>query len=174
MVYVPEVLVSDNGTSFTSADFAEFVRRNGIRHIRTSPYHPSSNRLAERTVKTVKEGLKKSKKAGSLECQLARLLFQYRIPPHSTTGISPSELLFNRQVRSHISQVQPDLSSHVESRQLAQKRYHDVHSKERHFQIGDPVFVQNFSSGPTWLPGIIKEVKGPVSYTVTLNDDRVV
>ena len=57
---------------------------------------------------------------------------------------------------------------------MAQKRYRDVHSKERQFQIGDPVFVQNFSSGPTWLPGIIKEVKGPVFYTVTLSDDRVI
>ena len=171
---IPEVLVSDNGTPFTSTEFTEFTSRNGIRHIKTAPYHPSSNGLAERAVKTVKEGLKKCNVVGSLNCQLARLLFQYRITPHSTTGTSPAELLFNRQIRSHLSQAQPDLSIHVESRQLAQKRYHDFHAKERLFQIGDAVFVKNFSSGPTWLSGIIKEVRGPVSYTVTLSDNRVV
>ena len=89
---LPEVLVSDNGTSFTSAEFIEFMKRNSIRHVRTSPYHPSPNGLVERAVKTVKEGLKKS---GYFECQLARLLFQYRITPHSTTGVAPAELLFN-------------------------------------------------------------------------------
>ena len=113
---LPEVLVSDNSTPFTSGEFAEFVRRNGIRHVRTAPYHPSSNGLAERAVKMVKEGLRKTAKVWSLECQLAGLLFQYRITLHSTTGVAPAELLFNRQIRSHISQVQPDLSSHVESK----------------------------------------------------------
>ena len=105
---IPEVLVSDNGTPFTSTEFTEFTKRNGICHIKTAPYHPSSNGLAERAVKTVKEGLKKCNVVGSL----ARLLFQYRITPYSTIGISPAELLFNRQIRS---QAQLDLSIHVES-----------------------------------------------------------
>ena len=61
----------------------------------------------------------------------------------------------------------------MESRQLAQKRY-DFHAKECLFQIGDAVFVKNFSSSPTWLSGIIKEDKDPVSYTVTLGDNRMV
>ena len=48
---IPEVLVTDNGTPFTSTEFSEFTRNNGIRHVRVSPFYPSSNGLAERAVK---------------------------------------------------------------------------------------------------------------------------
>ena len=56
---LPELIVSDNGPSFTSKEFHEFVQRNGIRHVKCSPYHPASNGQAERAVQTFKEGLKK-------------------------------------------------------------------------------------------------------------------
>ena len=62
---LPEVLVSDNGTAFTSTEFQTFVKRNGFRHVKTAPYHPASNGLAEQAVQTVKEALKKS--SGDME-----------------------------------------------------------------------------------------------------------
>ena len=40
---LPEHLVSDNEPQFTSAEFQQFLRYNGVKHIRTAPYHPASN-----------------------------------------------------------------------------------------------------------------------------------
>ncbi len=44
---IPEMLVIDKGTAFTSTEFAHFPKQNGIRHVTTLPYHPASNGLAE-------------------------------------------------------------------------------------------------------------------------------
>lgn len=61
---LPQMLVSDNATCFTSAEFAEFMRRNGVKHVTSAPFHPSSNGLAERAVQTFKEGMKKMQGGG--------------------------------------------------------------------------------------------------------------
>ena len=47
---LPERIVSDNGSVFTSDEFRLFLKENGISHTTSSPYHPSSNGLAERAV----------------------------------------------------------------------------------------------------------------------------
>lgn len=56
---LPRSLVTDNGPQFTSAEFEAFMKNNGIRHIKSSPYHPVSNGLAERAVQCFKESMKK-------------------------------------------------------------------------------------------------------------------
>ena len=74
------------------------------------------------------------------------MLFQYRITPHSTTGVSPAELI------SHLEQLMPDVATKIESKQAAKKRDHDNHTDMRTFQIGDPaVFVRNYTNGPSYL-----------------------
>ena len=79
-----------------------------------SPYHPSSNGIAERAVKTLKEELKKCGNTESLQCQISRILFHNRITPHSTTGVPPAELLSGRRIRSHLDQVKPgDLKADI-------------------------------------------------------------
>ena len=44
---LPEHLVTDKGTQFTSDEFKKFLRENDILHTLTAPGHPAANRLAE-------------------------------------------------------------------------------------------------------------------------------
>ena len=87
---IPETLVTDNGSNFTSVEFENFLKLNGIHHIKTALYHPTSNGLMERAVQTFKSGMRKLTD-GILETRVARFLFNYHITPQTTTGILPSE-----------------------------------------------------------------------------------
>ena len=54
---LPQKIVTDNGPSFTSSTFKAYMDQNGIKHVCTAPYHPSSNGLAERAVQAFKQSL---------------------------------------------------------------------------------------------------------------------
>ena len=103
---LPEMLVTDNGSVFMSSEFTNFVKHKGIRHVTSSPCHPSSNGLAEHAVQTMKDGLKKLV-SGSLETKLARFLFKHRLTPQTVRGVSPAELMFGRPLRSQLDLPQP-------------------------------------------------------------------
>ena len=53
---LPEQLVSDNGPQFVAEEFRSFMRNNDIKHIRSTPYQPATNDLAERFVQTSSAG----------------------------------------------------------------------------------------------------------------------
>ena len=109
---LPQICVSDNGPSFTSEEFGEFMIRNSIRHVTSAPYHPSTNGAAERTVQSFKNAMHKMSNVNdtdTIHTQLMRFLFAYQITPQTTTSQSPAELSMNRQPRSVLSLVKPDL-----------------------------------------------------------------
>ncbi|RXN34352.1 putative protein K02A2.6-like protein [Labeo rohita] len=55
---VPNIIVSDNGPQFCAEQFSFFLKSNGVQHIRSAPYHPSSNGQAEHFVQTLKHAQK--------------------------------------------------------------------------------------------------------------------
>ena len=127
---LPESIVSDNGSCFVSEEFKSFLKRNGIKHTTSEPYHPATNGLAERVVQVVKRGLKKVT-SGSMNARLAKVLFTYRTTPHATTGISPAELLLGRSPRTRLDLLRPNTPERVEEKQQQQKKKHDVRAKPR-------------------------------------------
>ena len=171
---IPDTLMSDNGSAFTSAEFKEFTDRNGIQHLTSAPYHPSSNGLAERAVQTFKSAMKKMT-SGDIDTRLARFLFQYRITPHTATGVSPAELLMGRKLQSHLDLLRPDVGRRVQRRQSQQKAVYDQHAHEREYLTDDPVYVRNHATqGERWMAGNVVAREGQANYQVKLQDNRVV
>ena len=76
----------------------DFATSYGFTQVTSSPHYPRSNGLAERTVKTVKAMLEKSK-----DPYLA--LLSYRSTEFSWCGLSPAQLLMGRRIRSTLPQV---------------------------------------------------------------------
>ena len=98
----PETLISDNGPQYSAVEMKDFASTYVFEHVTSSPHYSRSNGLAERTVKTIKNLMKKSS-------DLNMLLLSYRSTPLHWCNLSPSELLMGRRVRTTIPQVSNQL-----------------------------------------------------------------
>eukprot|EP00731_Ephydatia_muelleri_P009634 Em0005g220a len=161
---LPEIIVTDNGSQFTSDQFKTFCDENGIRHVRVAPYHPSSNGEAERFVKTFKRAFSAMGNEKDPVRRLQQFLFSYRNTPHSTTGVSPAELLVGRQLRGRLDLLRqqtcitntshcPNPEVKVQASQRRQKIAYDKHAKQREFTVGQAVWVKGQNHQQNWLPG---------------------
>ena len=164
---IPEQIVTDNGSQFTAEAFKAFTQCNGIRHVRSAPYHPSSNGLAERFVQSLKASLRASLNDGRpLAQRLSSYLLTYRTTAHATTGVPPCQLLLNRELRTRFSLLQPSHERSVLDKQALQKSAHDRRAYSRKWIVGDRVMARSLRPGPDCVPAVITEVLGPVTYVV--------
>ncbi|KAA3674867.1 uncharacterized protein DEA37_0005729 [Paragonimus westermani] len=63
----PEILVLDNGSQSSSAQFRDFCSRSNSQHVFSPPYRPQSNSQVERFVDTLKRALLKSRGKGMMD-----------------------------------------------------------------------------------------------------------
>ena len=171
---LPQQVVSDNGPQFTSGEFMDFLQSNGVKHVRTAPYHPSSNGAVERLVQTFKQSMKAGEGDGRpLQHQLQSFLMSYRSTPHATTGVSPASLFLGRPIRTRFDLLRPNLGERVCVSQGKQKSHHDRKGTLREFAVGARVMVRDGRDAFRWVPGTILERRGPVSYVVELDSGVV-
>ena len=151
------------------------MRQNGIQRILVSPYHPSSNGLAERFVQTFKLSLDSSASDPSctLQQRVQNFLSSYRSTQHATTGTSPAKLFLQRELRTRLSLVRPDLATHASCQQGKMKMHHDRHAKFREIAVSDTVLARDHLSGQRWQPGTVAQHPSSHSCQVHLDDGRV-
>ncbi|XP_062704473.1 uncharacterized protein K02A2.6-like [Aedes albopictus] len=170
---IPQVLETDNGPQYASAEFRHFRDKWGFEHKTSSPHFPRANGLAERYVQVAKSMLKKCSDDQS-DIQLA--LLHLRNTPRSSSIPSPNERLMGRLVRSNmpmtLEALRPRVSVNVqqllEREREIQKEYADRGTVEPpKFAEQERILIQDQASR-RWAPGaIVKQFDGNRSYLVT-------
>lgn len=170
---IPQVLESDNGPQYASAEFRQFSRQWGFEHQTSSPHFPRANGLAERYVQVAKSMLKKCSEDQS-DIHLA--LLHMRNTPRSSCIPSPNERLMGRLVRSNmpmtLEALRPRVAVNVqqllERERGIHKDYADRGSKEPPKFVGsEKVLIQDQAS-QRWTHGtVLKPLDETRSYLVT-------
>ena len=100
-VGIPDEILSDRGSQFTSDVMREVCRLLSVSQLHSAPYHPQCNGMVERFNGTLKNMLKRlmTDKPSDWDRYISAALFAYREIPQESTGFSPFECLFGRTVK---------------------------------------------------------------------------
>ena len=170
----PHSIVSDNATTFKSEEFQEWCKERGITHLTGAPYHPATNGAAERLVQSFKQSVKKSMRPPKEALQ--DLLMQYRQTPLDQ-GLSPSELLNGRQIRTILDALIPSpvhtaqgKQAATASKEQAEESLQTVQKLAYKYVVGLPCYAKYYSprqhKQPTWVPATVVKVLGTRSVNV--------
>ena len=169
---IPDLIMSDNGPQYSAASFREFAIKYGFVHTTSSPRYPQANGEVERAVRTAKSILRKNE-------EIFTALLTYRSTPLQN-GLSPSELLMGRRLRTQLPTHPDNLYPNVQV-----KERQTVEMKERSYRSNQQL---NFNKRhrarelPTLHPGdhvwardqdrhgfILGKTEQPRSYLVSTN-----
>lgn len=194
----PRNIISDRGTCFTSQEFKEFVDQNKINHVLIATASPKANGQVERINRIITPMLAKYSEpivGKHWYKMLGDVEFALNNTRHSTTGVTPSKLLFGvnqrgsvidyvaenleqmkheQQIRD-LEQIRTDAAMKIEKSQSYNKEYFDKKHKEpRKYETGDFIMVKNFDTTTGVSKKLIPRYKGPYEVIKALRNDRYV
>uniref|UniRef100_A0A3P9DAT6 Integrase catalytic domain-containing protein n=1 Tax=Maylandia zebra TaxID=106582 RepID=A0A3P9DAT6_9CICH len=166
----PSHLISDRGTPFVSELFEHVLLTLGTEHRLTTAYHPQTN-ATERVNRTLKTAIRAyvGDKHTSWDKYLPQICFALCTAPHESTGLSPSMMLYGRELDMPLDLVtQPSWEglsnpetphsdnlrallrdAHEHARLVLgesherQKRYYDLRRRTVSYEVGDLVRVKS-------------------------------
>ena len=175
---IPDRLITDNGTQYTSSLFKSFTRDWKIKHETISPGNSQANGAAEAAVKQAKRLLKKCKASGE---DLYIGLLNLRNTPTEGLNTSPAQRLLGRRTKSLMpmaeSKLRPGYINPEKEAELKEDRRAqaaDMSKKDlKPLQTGDNIRMQPIDTGKTeWQEAKVTKQLTSRSYEVTTDKGK--
>lgn len=198
MFGIPETILSDQSTDFTSSVIKEMNKLFKIKHVFSSPYHPQTNGALERSHLTLKDYLKHyiNQNQNDWDEYVELAMFTYNTHIHKSTGFTPYELIFGHKAYVPNSLTSPpqfrysydDYYSNLQlkfnkSYEIARqnllkskeksKAYYDRNIRHAEYKVNDLAYVINNSHKPGLSKKLSPNFKGPYKI-VAVNDNNTV
>ncbi|KAL1250507.1 hypothetical protein QQF64_018303 [Cirrhinus molitorella] len=168
-VGIPEEILTDQGTNFTSRLMGQLHRQLGITAIRTSAYHPQTDGLTERFNQTLKNMLRKFVSDTGLQgpLDLIRKSWEDSTCREEEKGIVQYVL----EMRDRLEHYQEQARENLKEAQKAQKTWYDQNARQRQLQPGQKVLLLLRTSANKLLtkwqgPYTVVRKMGPVTYEI--------
>ncbi|UYV64019.1 hypothetical protein LAZ67_2006344 [Cordylochernes scorpioides] len=199
---LPDKIISDRGSCFTSRQFEEFCRGNGIHHTLNSTKHPQGNGMVERVNRTVLSTIAigiEDPRRKDWDLKIKEVERDLNNAVNKTTNETPFETLHGYSPRFHDGilrrladedmdpwtepeKIQESVRTQIENKQEIMKTYYD---KKKcctlQFEVGEIVVMRHvpkMTGEPTKAqpkyrgPLIITEVLPSDTYRVTQLSER--
>jgi hypothetical protein len=193
---MPQTVLTDQGTNFESAIFRKTCKLLKIKKIHGTSFHPQTNGSLERTHRTLAEYLRSfiNRDRDNWDEFLPFAAFTYNTTPHTSTKITPFELLFghkasiptslkeNPEIHYNYDDYYAELKARLQhSHQIARetiirekeksKNRYDSNVNQQNFSPGDKVWLTNDAKAPGKSKKLEPRFKGP--FTVLSKDSDV-
>lgn len=189
---VPKVIISDNGSYFTSKEFQSFINGLNIQHNKSSIFYPKSNGLLERSHSILKQSIAAiSQETFNWDKNLLLFKLYYNNSLHKGTGFSPAQLFFGRDLNTPISlnipakeakNYEEQFKEIQEMQSRARKKIQELETKmseelnntnttvPKLFQVEDTVFLKSLITPSALQP----KFNGPYKILKQLRNDNFI
>lgn len=188
----PTRVISDRGTAFTSKQFEEFLKLQGISHVLVATNAPRANGQVERLNRDIIPRISKlTTDTEHWDEIIPQVEFSINNSVNKSTGYTPSQLLFGiNQVANiegyvknnldcgnveqcNLSLIREEAAEAIRKSQGYNKMYFDKkHKTTTHFQEGDLVMIPNHDVTVGVNKKLLPKFKGPYIIKKALPNDR--
>ncbi|CAG9134612.1 unnamed protein product [Plutella xylostella] len=191
----PKIIISDQGTSFSSSEFKTFISSIGIKHVFNAVATPRANGQIERYNRTILNSLaamNHGQDEKDWDSNVAKLQWSLNNTVNKSTGKTPAEIVFGQttnsqsegilkgalQTEEQISdsdrlEMRKSVQNRIEERQTKMKENFDkTRGPTRIFKEGDLVMIPNNNPDKGKSKKLAPKFRGPFRVSGVLDKDR--